>query len=388
MTPEITLERAKAWRDLAGIRAVNEIPSRDSLGVPVFAAKRPKARADVFTYGKGLSAIDSEVGAHMEAIEFHFAEPGGGAVTTRRGTVKEIEHGFTAYAPRMGLAPEPGDLILLARAREVVADTTEGAEAWIPAEVLFNPAPDAGFRLHAASSNGLASGNTLLEASLHALFEVIERDIRSIDFVRDASSLVETGSLPEPVRQVVTRAEAGGLRLVVRHVPNDYGLPFFAAFVFDPVKPSRRFFIGGWGRHLDRSIAVTRAVTEAAQSRAALRNGGRGSTLDETEDTRLRSEIDRVTRAEPTTDFAETPHFDIDAPMPELWSRAVAYLRRVTRAPILRVVYTPADAPLHVARLVVPGLENFSEATMRVGPRLAAELEKSAQATETASKPS
>ena len=53
MVPEITLARAKAWRDLAGIMSVTEITTLDCLGVPIFAAERPNAGADVFTYGKG-----------------------------------------------------------------------------------------------------------------------------------------------------------------------------------------------------------------------------------------------------------------------------------------------------------------------------------------------
>jgi len=383
VVPEITLARAKAWRDLAGIMSVTEITTLDCLGVPIFAAERPNAGADVFTYGKGMTAIDSEVGAHMEAIEFHFAEPGAGEVTTRWGTIAEIEHGHAAYAPRIDVKPEPSDRVLLARAHEVRTNdgnASDGPEVWIPAEVVFNPAPDVGFRFHGSSSNGLASGNTLLEASLHALFEVIERDIRSIDFVRDASCLVTPVSLPEPAGQIITRAEAAGLRFVVRHVPNDYDMPFFMAFVFDPANPSRRFFNAGWGCHLDRSIALMRAVTEAAQSRAAFLHGGREVPPEDQEDTRLRGEIDRTARAEPWVDFNAIPTIAIDAPMPALWNRAMASLRRVTEAPVLRVVYTPADAPLHVMRLVIPGLENFSEATLRVGPRLAAELERTAEA--------
>lgn len=379
VAPEITLARAKAWRDLAGITAVTEITALDRLEVPIFAAERPNAGADVFTYGKGLTAIDSEIGAHMEAIEFHFAEPGVAEVDTRWSTIAEIEHGHHAYAPRVDLDPAPGAPILLALAREVTADAGDGAEAWIPAEMVFNPPPDTGFRLHGASSNGLASGNTVLEASLHALFELIERDIRSIDFVRDASALVTAESLPPAARQIIARAETAGLRFLVRFVPNDYGLPFLAAFVFDPAQPSRRFLNGGWGCHLDRSIALMRAVTEAAQSRAAFLHGSRAAPPEDPTDARLRSEIHRIVRDDPRIDFNTVPSFDIDAPMPVLWTRAVARLRRVTAAPLLRIVLTPADAPLHVARLVVPGLENFSETAPRVGPRLSAELERAAR---------
>jgi ribosomal protein S12 methylthiotransferase accessory factor YcaO len=87
--------------------------------------------------------------------------------------------------------------------------------------------------------------------------------------------LVETASLPDEVREIVDRAERNGLQLKVRTIPNDYGMPFFAVFVFDLNNPSRKTFNGGWACDLDRDRALVRAVTEAAQSRVAFIHGGR-----------------------------------------------------------------------------------------------------------------
>jgi len=161
--------------------------------------------------------------------------------------------------------------LLLASARNLES----GAESAIPAELIFYPAPDVGQAIFGSSTNGLASGNSLLEATLQALLELIERDIWSFEFVRGESKLIEAASLPDHVREIVERAEQNGLQLKVRTIPNDYGMPFFAAFVFDLNNPSRQTFNGGWACDLDRDRALARAVTEAAQSRVAFIHGGR-----------------------------------------------------------------------------------------------------------------
>jgi ribosomal protein S12 methylthiotransferase accessory factor len=385
--PEDTLKLARAWAKRARIRAVNDITYLDCLGVPIFVSERDAALSDGLTFGKGLVAIESEIGAHMEAIEGHFAEPGASPVETRWGTPRDLAPAargagadpIAEYAPLLNRGAGGDERLLLARARNVET----GADAWVPAELVFFPAPDVGTELYGASTNGLASGNSVEEASLHALLELIERDIWSIEFVRDASRLVAPSSLPPEIGEIVQRAECCGLSLVVRAVPNDYRMPFFAAFLFDPELPQQRFFNGGWGCHLDPSIALTRAVTEVAQSRAAFLHGGREApqwdgSISEADG--VNAQIEKVSSATARISFSDIEGLDIAAPLDGQWNLAAACLRRVVDSPIYRVVYTPQEGPLHVVRLIVPLLEHFTKETMRVGPRLQAALEAGAEA--------
>ena len=383
VAPEQTLALAKSWARAARIRAVSDITHLDCLGVPVFVSERDGALSDGFTFGKGLAAIESEIGAHMEAIEFHFAEPGTAELETKWGTPRDLSAAPDAafeFAPMLNRRPAPDQRLLLAR----VHDVETGEPAWIPAELVFHPAPcDVGAEFYGASTNGLASGNSIEEASLHALFELIERDIWSIEFVRNASLRVAERGLPPQIRDIAHTAARNGLRLVVRTVPNDFGMPFFAAFLFDPARPEQRFFNGGWGCHLDRRIALMRAVTEAAQSRAAYLHGRRAGPQwdgpgEEAQGVRAQMEV--VSREHPSIPFDEIPEPECASAIAAQWAQGVACLRRVVDRPIYRVVYTPAEGPLHVVRLVVPLLENFSKSTMRVGPRMQAALEADADA--------
>ncbi|HEV7474172.1 MAG TPA: YcaO-like family protein [Pyrinomonadaceae bacterium] len=382
LAPETTLQYARQWAVTAGISEVTDITDLDVLRVPVYVSVRAQARGESFTFGKGLHRVDAEVGAYMEALEFFFAEPGIGHVSTHWGTARDVvgqgraDDAILDFVPLLQREIALDDSLLLASAR----DLESGDECAIPAELIFYPAPDVGQSLFGSSTNGLASGNSLLEATIQALLELIERDIWSFEFVRGASKLVEAASLPDEVREIVERAERNGLQLKVRFVPNDYGMPFFAAFVFDLNNPSRKTFNGGWACDLDRERALVRAVTEAAQSRVAFIHGGRkvptsraaDFTVEakEREAKLVRQHMLGVSDPRQQTPLMDIPDLDVAGTLQQKLEVVIGRLRRVVQAPIYRVVFTPPELPLQVVRLVVPLLENLKENRVRVGRRL------------------
>ncbi len=380
LAPETTLLNAKQWAATAGISEVRDITGMDVLGVPVYASVRPDARGDAVTYGKGLRHVDAEVGAYMEALEFFFAEPGVGRVSTRRGTPREVagreraDDAILDFVPLFQREVELDGSLLLAS----VQDVESGRECFIPAELIFYPAADVGQTLFGSSTNGLASGNSVLEATVQALLELIERDVWSFEFVRGASKLVEAASLPDEVREIVGRAERNGLRLKVRTVPNDYGMPFFAAFVFDPNNPGRKTFNGGWACDLDRDRALVRAVTEAAQSRVAFIHGGRKVHASETqpgEAELVRRHMRGVSDPRGQMSLNDIRELAVAGTLQQKLDAVIERLRRVVQTPIYRVVLTPPESPLHVVRVVVPLLENLKVNRVRMGPRLKAAID-------------
>ena len=374
--PETTLLHARQWAATAGISEVRDITELDVLGVPVFVSVRPQARGEAFTFGKGLRSVDAEVGAYMEALEFYFAEPGIGDVSTHWGSARDVaghERADDAILDFVPLLQREVDLdgpLLLALAR----DLESGAECAIPAELIYYPAPEVGQSLFGSSTNGLASGNSVLEATIQALLELIERDIWSFEFVRNVSKLVEAASLPDGVSEIVGRAEQNGLQLKVRTIPNDYGIPFFAAFVFDLNNPSRKTFNGGWACDLDRDRALIRAVNEAAQSRVAFIHGGRKAPASDA-DEQVRRHMMGVSDPRQQVLLTDIPDLAVDSTLQQKLDALIEILRRVVREPIYRVVFTPPDSPLQVVRVVVPLMENLKETRVRVGRRLKAAIE-------------
>jgi ribosomal protein S12 methylthiotransferase accessory factor len=385
IAPETTLLNAKHWSAEAGIAEVTDITGLDVLEVPVFVSVRPEARGESFTFGKGLRPLDAEVGAYMEALEFYFAEPDRGLIATRCGTAREVagaqlaEDAILDFVPLFGREVDLDASLLLAS----VEDLESGEKHAIPAELVYYPAPDVGQSLFGSSTNGLASGNTVLEATIQALLELIERDIWSFEFVRCASRLVDAATLPKVVREIVERAERNGLQLKIRCIPNDYGMPFFAAFVFDANSPSRKTFNGGWACDIDRERALVRAVTEAAQSRVAFIHGGRKvpksqstpSDSVEREAQLVRQHMQGVSDSRLQMPLTDVPDLALTGALQQKIQVVIEHLRRVVPAPIYRAVFTPPEASLQVVRVVVPLLENLKENRVRIGPRLKAAIE-------------
>jgi YcaO-like protein with predicted kinase domain len=387
LAPETTLLHAKQLSEAAGISEVSNLTDLDVLGVPVFVSVRPQARGEAFTFGKGLRAIDAEVGAYMEALEFFFSEPDSGRVPTRWGFARDITGSELAadaildFPPLLQREVNLDRPLLLASAQNVES----GKECTIPAELVFYPAPDVGQPLFGSSTNGLASGNSLLEASNQALLEIIERDVWSFEFVRSSSRLIEPSSLPNEVVEIVERANRNGLHLKVRAIPNDYGLPFFAAFLFDLNNPNRNTFNGGWACDVDRDRALVRAVTEVAQSRAAFIHGGRkvpssalfGASLNAQQEAEIVARhIRGVSDARQKMPLSDVSDVIVDGSLQEIFDFIIARLRRVVQTPIYRVVFTPAESPLQVVRLVVPLMENLKPNRVRLGRRLKASIDR------------
>jgi ribosomal protein S12 methylthiotransferase accessory factor len=389
--PEATLELARELAAVAGIAEVTDLTDRDVLGLPVFISHRPAANS--FAYGKGLEPIDAELGAYMESIEYHFSEPHSAhRVVTRWGTAREVvgvaeaPSSFLDFCPRLGRAVELDGPLLLAE-----AEALDGARAWVPAELAFSPVPEVGQALFGASSNGLASGNSVLEASVHALTELLERDIWSFEFVRRSSQRVADDSLPDEIAAVSERARRHGLELVVRTILNEHELPFFAAFLFDPSQPRLRSFNGGWGCHIDARVALTRAVTEAAQSRLAYIHGGRSEPRRPTslfaagerdEQEQIEAQIAVVRSRRGSVRWGELERAAVPTPdgLERMLEHLLARVSRATGRTVYRLCYTDVDSPLAVVRLIAPGLEHFCEGRTRIGPRLARAIETSARA--------
>ena len=385
-----TLVHARRMAPIAGICDVEELSPQNEFGVSVFAAVRPQSLADVVTFGKGRTPVDAEVGALMEGLEFHFAEPGASDVETLWGTAADLagdqttEETLRQYIPLHGKQIEIEAPFLLARAHEL--ETRE--ESLVPAELVFRPAPDTVQKLYGTSTNGLASGNSIEEATRFALLELIERDIWSLELARSRSRLVTLESLPEEIQEIAARDERQGLRLCVRTVPNDYGLPFFASFLTDSNDLRLESFNGGWGCGFHSSDAAMQSVLEAIQSRLGLIYGGRKQASRVARklaggDTRkiadmVSGQIAKVldsTLSANFTDVADASEFtDSETHLDSL----LRILRQVTNAPVHQVLYTPKESPLHVVRLIVPALEHYKVGKPRVGSRLRAALRDTA----------
>src|SRR4029077_17820991 len=133
---------------------------------------------------------------------------------------------------------------------------------------------------------GLASGNHLVEAISAAICELVERDavaMWSASGIRaKAQRSLDIASIDDPdCRALLAKYDEAGIAVRLWNVTTDIGI---AAFLCDIRAPSegdprrlRRFH--GAGCHPDRTIALARALTEAAQTRLTYIAGIRDDLL-------------------------------------------------------------------------------------------------------------
>lgn len=128
----------------------------------------------------------------------------------------------------------------------------------------------------------MASGNVPLEATLHALYEVAERDAthrwatRSLEERRATRLRLDTVVSP-PCRSLFDAFEKARIAVMAWDVTAPGGVPaVFAGIVdLDLGAPLSLSHASGSGAHLNPSIALLRALSEAAQTRVSLVAGGR-----------------------------------------------------------------------------------------------------------------
>jgi ribosomal protein S12 methylthiotransferase accessory factor len=378
-----TLAVGEALMRSLGISRVTDITRMDRLGLPVCASVRPRSAGLRVHAGKGLTDEEARASALMEAVEHAAAEPQRSDWVARRLSMADIAAQFAGrvriadFVPISLAALEPHTVVVTTQCEEL----GRRALVQLPAETVFYPyVDDATGRLFGATTNGLASGNSVEEATLHALFEVMERDALAMNQARDASRRVDNDDLPEPFRFYAGTWRRLGVELAVRYIPNDFELPCFEAMLSEGSSTDVNL-TGGSGLHVDRDIALSRAICEAAQSRLSLIHGGRDDVVSfyakytEMSSAQREAAEQRVARGmfdrTRTVEFTSTPHRPGDGRALEMVLDDV--LDTVFRAGFsaaFRHTFRLSLAGLHVVKVIVPRCEHVEVDPQRIGRRL------------------
>jgi len=284
--PEQTLARIAPLLPGMGITRAADVTGLDRLGIPTWCAIRPGARQVQVSNGKGLSHAAAKVSALMEAIEHWHAEYGANGF--RAASAADLAREGIAHV-RPAELPDYEERVHLTDRRVIDwvegESLVDGARILLPACAAFLIEP----MFVRFSTNGLASGNHRVEATLHALYEVIERDAVSrlkrggLSLPRGASRVVDLDTVPSgPVARLRDRLQAGGIALVLIRVESAIPISTFWAVLLDPESPFACSYVNmGHGTHLSPTVAAARAITEAAQSRLTFIQGSREDLWEE-----------------------------------------------------------------------------------------------------------
>jgi len=369
VSPEETLESVRRFFPVMGITRVADITGLDVIGLPVITVCRPGSRSVTVSLGKGLDPAAARASGVMESIEGFMAER-----ITRPlvlGSVNDLRSSHPLVGvdrlPRTAAsAYHPDAPLLWIEGRELLT----GTPRWVPYEMVHTaytvPRPT-GTGCFLASSNGLASGNHLLEAISHAICETVERDAATLHSVRApqdaAARLIDLRTVDDPgCLEALGRLDRAGMSAAVWDITSDVGIPAFSARIAERRQPPAvpAFDAEGMGCHPDRNVALLRALTEAAQSRLGYISGAR----DDPSGWEHAYGTDGDRPADPaedppgagTEDFTAVPVFGGDSFDADVaWE--LAALRSAGISEVVAVDLTHEDFGIPVVRVIVPGLE-------------------------------
>lgn len=392
-----------------GLTRITDVTGLDRIGIPTFTAVLPDSDDILSVYnGKGARRSDAIAGALMETIERQ-------AALHARPAVEWFP---LADAPSPAIAPESILMKLAAdydpaRAYGWVRGTcvSTGEDIWVPAGFAGYLWPETEDRspYFSSSSQGLAAGNCMEEAIAQAICEWIERDAWTLaelrshwwpraclertsgsdpgtDFLDDFEvyPCLDLAGIGEPVEGLLRKLRRAGFEPVVRDITSDVGVPVVVASIHEDQVPGFPQAHTGVGCHLDIRAAISRALTEAAQSRAvdiqAVREDiapseGDGHAQGIVIHTRRIASIDhRRWLIAPSTSRRPWRDCPMDATpdAAEDLQVLVERLRAVGIARVAAVDLSPPDSGLAVARVAIPGLEAWAADHGRFGERAAA----------------
>lgn len=357
-----------------GITRIANVTGLDYLGIPVVMVARPNSRVLAVTQGKGVDLDHAKASGVMEAVESYHGERI--RLPLMLMTYSEIAGLHAVIDPAM-LPSVPDSLyhpnlpILWIEGFDLMSRRP----VWLPYEsVHVNfalPLPQ-GSGCFASSTNGLASGNHILEAISSGICEVVERDADALWLHADETARqerrVDLATIDdERSRWILDKYRQAQMAVEVWDTTSDIGIPSFRCHIYeadDNPNDSQGTFFGA-GCHPSRAIAMLRALTEAAQSRLTYISGSRDDIErrdyrrpdDETPAERRKREGADVPPSRP---FQATVSGDTDTLNEDLrWE--LSRLQAAGLAQVIVVDLTMPEFNLPVVKVVIPGLEGVPD---------------------------
>jgi ribosomal protein S12 methylthiotransferase accessory factor len=362
VSAQTTIDKILHQKHRFGITRLANVTGLDRVGVPVALAFRPNARSVAVSQGKGMTLEHAKASALMESVEIWHAETFDQPL---------IYSSFADLSDRhstinVGRLPETTDglRMLWAEAHEL----NSGETRLVPFDMIHTDYTDADIPGHGSvpcSTNGLASGNHPLEAICHAIFEVIERDALSVwDAARQRGTplrrITPDSIDSEDCTRLLAMFDEASLDCFIWDMTTDIGVATFTAVIRERGEASGHLGLGS-GTHLDRGIALRRALTEAAQTRLNYISGSRDDLFAEEYadggmaaknaafETMIAAQTTARTFDDVPTETNQTLRADLDA--------LLSHLNTIGIDEVAAIDLTRTGIGIPVMRVIIPGLE-------------------------------
>jgi len=388
VVPAETVNRVQPLLPAMGITRVANITGLDVIGIPVVMVCRPNSRALAVSQGKGLTLEGAKASGIMESAESYHAERVSGPLLLT--SQEELMNGHTvADVDRLPMT----EMARFHRCLPILwvegFDMLQERPTWVPYDSVhtdFTLERERNLCGFIPTSNGLASGNHLLEALSHALLEVIERDAwvrwEMLPDEAKQKTRVDLASITAaPARGLLAKFADAGIAVVVWETTRHIALPSFRCLIADAhPDPLRRMCVSyGSGCHLSREVALLRAMTEAAQSRLTLIAGTRDDLLavdyERLLDPVFAGQLSSLLREPGLRNVNDSPQIETSTFEDDITEE----LKAVHAAGIEQVIAVDLTIPhlgIPVVKVVVPGLKMPTWRERRPASRARASLHR------------
>ena len=279
-TPSETLARVEKMKIIGEEGIVPKIFRADAIdrfGIPVYLSFSKKVNGEGidldFTHaGKGATEEEAKCSAIFEAIERYSAKMDGSEkfLVGKSGTIENSVI-LEKFVPGNNVSKEASLEKILEWTEVNIAGVNE--TRYVPANYIYfpyRPISEEISMILPHDTNGLAAGNSISEALVHATYEVVEKDAFCIFW--NNNTVYPNVNLNElqnnQLTEILAILKKNKVRVIVKDITTDINIPSFAA-ILDCREIEEPAFVYGSGAHLDPEVAILRAITEALQLRVS-----------------------------------------------------------------------------------------------------------------------
>ncbi len=366
LDPKETLKRVTPHMPAMEITHIAKVTGLGGIGIPVVMVCRPNSRSISVSLGKVADLDTAKASNLMEVVETWHAEHI--TLPLKLASFDELrdEHALidVEHLPHSADSRYRSNLALLWIEG---CNLFDDQPLWLPYELVhtdYRLSQPTGSGCFPANTNGLTSGNHLVEAVAHTLYGVIERDALTLTrlaqplHIKDSLDLV---SIDDPAcLDLLARFDQAGLDVRAWDVTSDIDTTCFERLLIgmnhDDAEPE---FDSGC--HAVREVALLKALTEAVHARTTYIAGSRDDFSPEiylvpARALRVRACRELMTHVCRTQPFESVPSFVSDNLAEDItWT--LKRLRKVgiDQAMVADLIQTRFNIP--VVQVVVPGLE-------------------------------
>lgn len=372
-----TYQRVLPILDLIRASAPIDITDCRFLSIPTYAVSVEGHTA----YGKGADHLQSQVSAMMEAVERYIARrlpPS--TMLAKYAEMRQLHH---ILEPKTMIGPEVSIPDYACLEWIPGTDLITSTRIWVPAYYAVLKDNLAGPRLlKLRTTNGVASGNTFDEAVCHGLYELIERDAWTLAWLHsvtlpqmrhmaqsikqgikpgwndsdfspnvDEFPLIGIESLPDYIRELISRFETAGMTVIIRNITSDIGI---ATFLVGCRDDHSDYY--GMGTHLRSDIAIVRAITECAQT-YHIKNHLRQNCKSDNRVGEIRYKM--AFSHSKSIEYSDIPSYN-NVYLHDDIEMILSSLTRVGIDRVIAVDLTHKALGIPVVRVITPRLENWS----------------------------